>query len=194
MLRSFLLTFIPLFASVNALGILPVFISLTEKLTERAKRWVIYQSFITSLSIAIAFLFLGKVIFNFLGITVSDFMVAGGILLLVISLNDILAVEDKMRVPPETLGAVPLGMPLIVGPAVLTTSLILADAYGTFPTLISLILNITLSAIAFRFSSFIVKALGLTGTKIISKISNLLLAAIAVMLIRKGLLEIIPRF
>lgn len=194
MFRYCILTFIPLFASVNALGILPVFINLTDKLTETKKRRVIYQSFVTSLSIAIAFLFLGKVIFNFLGITVSDFMVAGGILLLVISLNDILVVEEKARVPVETLGAVPLGMPLIVGPAVLTTSLILSDAYGIFPTLVSLILNITLAAIAFRFSSFIVRALGLTGTKIVSKISNLLLAAIAVMLIRKGLLEIISRF
>ncbi len=191
MIRYCLLTFIPLFAAVNALGNLPIFISLTERLEKKAKRRVVYQSFFTSLSIAIVFLFLGKVIFDFLGITVSDFMVAGGILLLVISLRDILIGEEKAKVPLETLGAVPLGMPLIVGPAVLTTSLVLADVYGVLPTLFSLILNIILSAISFRFSDFIVRFIGLTGARVVSKISNLLLAAIAVMLIRKGFLEII---
>jgi|UniRef100_A0A7C3Z267 multiple antibiotic resistance protein len=191
MLRNCLLAFIPMFAAVNALGILPVFISLTENLSPKRRKGVIYQSFFTSLSVALIFLLLGKVIFHLFGITISDFMVAGGILLLVISLSEIIAPETKVKVSPETLGAVPLGMPLIVGPAVLTTSLIIVDAYGLFPTLISLITNIALSALAFHFSTFLVKIIGLTGTKIISKVSNLLLAAIAVMLIRKGIISII---
>lgn len=194
MLKNYILAFIPIFASVNALGILPLFISLTENLTKEARNRVIYQSFITSLSVALGFLLLGKAIFNFLGITIYDFMVAGGILLLAISLYEIITTEEKVKIPFETLGAVPLGMPLIVGPAVLTTSLIIVDAYGILPTLTSLILNIIFSSLAFRFSNLIVQFIGVTGTRIISKVSSLLLAAIAVMLIRKGIINIITSF
>ena len=84
------------------------------------------------------------------------------------------------------LGVVPLGTPLIAGPAVLTTSLILMDQFGVFPTLISVVGNILLAGVTFVFSGIIIRLISVMGSRALSKIASLLLAAIAVMMIRRG--------
>lgn len=191
MLRDILLAFIPVFVAVDAIGVLPIFISLTESLTAKEKRAIIYQSMITAVCLAVAFIFLGKAVFKLLNITVGDFMIAGGSLLFIIAIIDILSPGKRRRMPAKELGAVPLGTPLIVGPAVLTTSIIIIDEYGVLPTLISVLINVVLAGIIFMFSGFLIKILGQAGSRALSKIMGLLLAAIAVMMIRRGVLYII---
>ncbi|MGA2266243.1 MAG: MarC family protein, partial [Phycisphaerae bacterium] len=78
-MKSFLLTFVPIFVSVDAIGVLPIFMNLTEGLDKVQRRTVVLQSFLTALGVAIGFIFLGKAIFNLMGVTVQDFMVAGGV-------------------------------------------------------------------------------------------------------------------
>ena len=134
----------------------------------------------------------GPFILSTLTITVSDFMVAGGILLLVISLSDILTGEKRQRlVDPETVGAVPLGVPIITGPAVLTTSVLLASVHGMAVTAVALLINMGIAGAVFWFARPLRHFLGNAGTMILSKIASLFLASIAVMLIRKGLIDII---
>ena len=107
-----LLCFVPLFVAVDALGVLPIFISLTDTLTPSQQRRVQVQSLLTASAEGLVFLAVDPTILIALNITVPDFMVAGGILLLVISLNDLLTEEKKQRlIDPETLGTVPLGVP-----------------------------------------------------------------------------------
>ena len=119
-------------------------------------------------------------------------MVAGGILLLVISLSDLLTGEKRQRlVDPETLGAVPLGVPIITGPAVLTTSVLLSNAHGMSLTALALLVNLGIAGAIFWFAQPITNFLGNAGTMILSKIASLFLATIAVMLIRKGIIDII---
>ena len=191
-MKSFILAFIPIFVAVDALGTLPIFISLTEELEERKKRGIIYQSVLTAALVGISFIFIGKGIFALLGITVADFMVAGGILLLGMALMDLLTPEKtRKNIEPQTLGVVPLGTPLMVGPAVLTTILMLVDVYGLFPTLLALLTNILLAGLIFLTAEYILRMLGRTGIKAISRVTSILLAAIAVMLIRKGLSQLI---
>jgi len=184
--RNILLAFIPIFVAVDAVGVLPIFVSLTEGLNHKERITVILQSMITALCVAIGFVFLGKAVFKFLGITVGDFMIAGGAILFCISIIDIINPVKERRIPGKDLGAVPLGMPLIVGPAVLTTSLIVISEYGLLPTIISVIINVLLAGCIFSIGSLLIRLIGDAGTKALSKITSLLLAAIAVMLIRKG--------
>ena len=194
-MKVFLLCFVPLFVAVDALGVLPIFISLTDSLTPQQKRKVLIQSLLTASVVALVFLVVGPTILIALNITVSDFMVAGGILLLVISLSDLLTGEKRQRlVDPETLGAVPLGVPIITGPAVLTTSVLLANVHGMLFTSLALLTNIGIAGIIFWFAYPITRFLGNAGTMILSKIASLFLATIAVMLIRKGVIEIITTF
>jgi multiple antibiotic resistance protein len=187
-LRNILLSFIPLFVAVDAIGVLPIFVSLTEGLDKQQKNKIVVQSMITAFLLAVSFILVGKLVFKLLGITIGDFMVAGGALLFCIAIIDLMNPTKERRIPVKDLGAVPIGTPLIVGPAVLTTSLVIISEYGLLPTVIAVIGNILFAGLIFGGSYWLIKVLGEAGTKALSKIMSLLLAAIAVMLIRKGIL------
>jgi multiple antibiotic resistance protein len=187
MLKNVLLAFIPLFVAVDAIGVLPIFVSLTEGLEKNERTKVIIQSMITASGLAIGFILVGKIVFKLLGITMGDFMIAGGAILFCLAITDIINPVKKRRIPGKELGAVPIGTPLIVGPAVLTTSLVIISQYGLIPTMVSVITNILVAGLVFFLSSKLIGFLGEAGSKALSKITSLLLAAIAVMLIRKGL-------
>jgi len=190
-MKAFWLCFVPLFVAVDAVGMLPLFMTLTEGMDKTRLRTVIIQSVITAFTVSLVFLGFGPVLLKFIGITVPDFMISGGILLLAISLSDLLSGEKKQRqTDPESLGVVPIGVPLLSGPAVLTTCILLAEIHGRLLTAAAVITNITLAGLFFVFSDTLTRSMGKTGAKAVSKVASLLLAAIAVMLIRKGIMEI----
>lgn len=195
-MREFWLCFVPLFVAVDVVGVLPMYLSLTERLPKRLIPRVILQSVLTASIVASLFLFVGQAVFRLLGITVADFMVAGGTLLFVVAMSDLLSsrkLQREMELDVESVGAVPIGVPLIVGPAVLTTILILAEEYGRFPTVMAAVLNIMIAGLVLRSSRLITRLLGKAGTRTFSKIANLIMAAIAVMIVRKGLSTLIGR-
>ena len=187
MFRDILLSFIPIFVAVDAFGVLPIFVGLTDGLDNKEKNRVVVQSIWTASIVAVAFLLVGRLLFRFLGITIADFMIAGGAILFCIAITDIINPTQTKRMPSSDLGSVPLGIPLIVGPAVLTTSLVLEPQYGLGATIISILLNILIAAAVFRQSYRLITILGEAGAKALSKVMHLLLAAIAVMLIRHGI-------
>jgi multiple antibiotic resistance protein len=189
-MQQFWLCFVPLFVALDVIGVLPVYVSLTEGLSPAGRRSVLAQSILTAGVVALAFLIFGPVLLEFLGITVADFMIAGGSLLFAISLSDLLTGEKKRSEvdKEEALGAVPIGIPLLAGPALFTTSILLANAYGKWLTAAALAANLLLAAGVFVAANSITRWLGRNGTRTLSKIASLLLAAIAVMLVRKGVL------
>lgn len=191
MLKNILMSFVPIFVAVDAIGILPVFASLTEGFAKKERLSIVIQSVITASFVAVGFIFLGKAIFRYLGITAGDFMIAGGSVMFCLAIIDIANPLKKRRIPGKELGAVPIGTPLIAGPAVLTISLIIMPQYGVSATLISVLANIILAGIVFSFVDVLTRLLGEAGSKTLSKITSLLLAAISVMMIRKGLSEFI---
>jgi multiple antibiotic resistance protein len=192
-MKNILLAFVPIFFAVDAIGVLPIFIALTHGLRKKEKARILLQSMVTTLALAMGFIFLGKGIFRFLGITIGDFMIAGGSILFCIAILDILQPGRKHNTSLKELGAVPLGTPLIVGPAVLTTCLVMIGEYGTYPTLIAVFLNVLLAGTIFGLSGYLILVLGEAGSKALSKITSLFLAAIAVMLVRKGLVFYLVR-
>lgn len=190
MLNEILLTFIPMFFTVDPIGILPVFASLTHGMTQKEKHKIITQSLVTASLVAVGFIFLGKAIFHFLGITMGDFMVAGGIILFCLAMVDLTFQGTTRRQVPAELGAVPIGTPLIVGPAVLTISLMLMSVHGIGITLIALFFNIAIVGVVFFFCDTLMSFLGPSGSRALSKVMMLLLAAIGVMMVRRGIVEI----
>lgn len=187
-LKIFLLSFIPLFVAIDVLGIVPLFISLTSEMKYQAKKKLITQATLTALLVSIIFLFGGKMVFNYIGITENDFRVGGGIVLLVLAVNELLFATEKVRAPDPTIGIVPIGIPLIIGPAALTTLLILVDAYGYMPAVVSLLVNLILVWLVFRNSELLNRIIGKAGLKAFSKVAALFMAAIAIMMIRVGLI------
>jgi multiple antibiotic resistance protein len=189
MTTKFLLCFVPLFVAVDAIGLLPMFMSLTEDVDKSQVRRIVLQSVATAMAVSLAFVAIGELLLRLLGITVADFMIAGGTLLFGISLSDLLTLEKQHgRIDAESLGAVPVGVPLIVGPAVLTTTILLVHQQGAVVTSGALIVNILLSGVVLWFSDSFLKVLGKVGAKTISKLANILLAAIGVMMVRKGIM------
>ena len=188
-MADFWLCFFPMFVAVDAVGILPLFMHLTEGVDRQAVRKIIVQSMITALVVALVFLALGRWIFQYLGITVADFLIAGGVLLFTISVIDVITVEKRIaQVDADGLGVVPIGVPLIVGPAVLTTIFVLVGEYGIMPTVAATVANIVIAGGVFWLAAPIHRILGRSGSRALSKLAGILLAAIAVMMVRKGIL------
>ncbi len=186
MIEKFFLAFIPVFVAIDPIGLVAIFMGLgTSASRERRKRQAFLGIF-TALCVAVGFIFLGKIIFSALGITVADFQVAGGLILLGLAGRELLGLGPQDRGGGDEFGVVPLGMPLIAGPALLTALLILVDTVGLVFTLVSLLVNLGLVAIAFCNADQFTRWMGRQGLRGVSKIVALLLAAIAVSLIRRG--------
>lgn len=183
-----LLALVPILVAIDPIGLVPMFLGLTQGMPTRERRAVAGAATLTAAAVAVIFLFLGKFIFKLLGIGVADFQVAGGLILFLLASGDIVSAERQGIAPDSRsdIGIVPLGLPLIAGPAMLTTLLIMVDTVGAGATLIALALNMALVALALIYSEYLARGIGLRGLKAIHKIVALLLAAIAVNMVRRG--------
>src|ERR1700747_2636209 len=186
MVHKFFVAFIPIFVAIDAIGLVAMFLGLAGDTPREQRQREGLIAVFTALCISVGFIFLGKIIFRALGITVADFQVAGGLILLGIAVRDLLDLGGRDRSAGTSFGIVPLGMPLIAGPALLTALLILVDTVGIVFTLVSLLVNLALVALAFWNADRFGRWMGMQGLRGISKIVALLLAAIAVSLIRRG--------
>jgi multiple antibiotic resistance protein len=185
-IQKFLLAFIPVFVAIDPIGLVAIFMGLGTSSSQEHRRHQAFLGLLTGLLVAVGFIFLGKGIFSALGITVADFQVAGGLILLALAVRELVGYGRADRDTDNEFGVVPLGMPLIAGPALLTALLILIDSVGLVFTLVSLIVNLAIVALALCNAERFARLMGRQGLRGISKIIALLLAAIAISLIRRG--------
>ena len=186
-LETFLTAFIPLFVALDPIGLVPIYLGMAQGVPRERRNVVANEAAVTALLIAVGFLFLGNLVFHALGITVNDFRIAGGLILFGLAAQDILASDRRDADARTDFGVVPLGMPLIAGPAMLTALLTLDSLTGRAVTLVALLANLLLVLVALRSAAFFERVLGLRAMRAVSKIVALLLAAIAVNLVRLGL-------
>ncbi len=191
---NLLLAFIPLFVATDIIGTAPVFMGYTHDVSNYQRKQLIFQAVVTAFVVAVVFLISGKAILRFLGISINDFRIAGGLVLLVLSVHDIISSSEARRTPGEHIGIVPLGIPLIMGPAALATILILADRHGYLITVVSLLLNFIIILLVLINAKWIMKAIGSGGAKAFAKIASLLLAAYAIMMVREGIISVIENY
>ena len=185
-MESFLLCFIPLFVALDPPGVMPMFLGLTQGLSPQERSRVLRHSMVTAFVVSILFLFGGQAVFKVLGISLADFQIAGGLILVVFAIRDLLQTGREVLVLDSTVGVVPIGIPLIVGPAALTTLLMLSREFSVTIVLLSLVTNLVLNFILFNRAPWVEKIIGIAGMRAFSKIVALFLAAIAVMFVRMG--------
>lgn len=187
-LTKFLQAFIPLFVAIDPIGLAAIFLGLGQNIAAERRQQIADQAVWTGGLVALGFLLLGKSIFAALGISVGDFQIAGGLILFILAAKDLVQSAAEPEKLPEDFGVVPLGMPLIAGPASITTLLVLAQnqAIGLVVTLVALAVNLFLVVLALHYSEWLGRKVGATGMRAISKIIAMLLAAIAVSMIRQG--------
>ncbi len=186
MIHKFFVAFIPIFVAIDPIGLVAMFMGLAGNASREHRQREGFIGIFTALCVSVGFVFLGKIIFTALGITVADFQVAGGLILLGLAGRELLNISPADREATNDFGVVPLGMPLIAGPALLTALLILVDTVGLIFTLFSMVVNLALVAVAFWNADLVARWMGRQGLRGVSKIVALLLAAIAVSLIRRG--------
>ena len=194
LLRDFGLTFVPLFVAMDSISTVPILLSLTHNLADKKRSSVIRSALVTALGLGLVFIVVGKGIFLFLGITVNDFLVAGGLILFLLAAKELVVgkmFEAQATAGEDVIAVVPLATPLVVGPAVLTTLLILTDQYNIFMVTFSFIVNLLISWLLFAQANRLVRILGNGGVLALSKIFALLLAAIAVSMIHRGIVAFV---
>jgi multiple antibiotic resistance protein len=185
------LAFIPLFVAFDAIGLVPVFWGMAHSLSKERRRQAVIDAVLTAFFVSIGFLLVSRSVFSILGLQIADIMIAGGAILIVLCLRDLLLPEEKLPSVSGSLGVVPLGVPLLAGPAVLATMLLVRDQFGWSITLVALAMNMVIVWLILGLAESMHRWLRPEGALVISKIFSLILTAYGVMLIRRGLVAIV---
>jgi multiple antibiotic resistance protein len=185
--QAFVLTFVPLFIVIDTMGNLPIVLTLSEGMTTQKRNNMIHLAMLTATVVSLLFLFFGRFILSVMNISVGSLTIAGGIILLILSIRYLISGRVIESQREEMVAIVPIGTPLVVGPATITTLLLLTIDYSLGIILLSLAINLFISWVVFLLGNRISGFLGKGGLKAISQVFNLLLAAIAVSMVIHGL-------
>jgi multiple antibiotic resistance protein len=179
---------ISLFAVINPIGTIPLFASMTQKMPKVERDRVLKTTVITASALLMIFAVAGTQILSIFGITISSFMIAGGILLFVVSIE--LLTHGGWRfggtVSDES-GVVPLAFPLLAGPGAITTVILSFQTSGLIVTILSIAIVMGITFVVFFLTGKIYSILGRRGSLIITRIFAVLIAAIAVQYVVDGL-------
>jgi multiple antibiotic resistance protein len=192
--NQFLHSLVPIFVAIDAVGTLPIIISISEQMTKDERTRTVNLAMVTASSMGLGFLLVGKYLLSFLSISVGHFAIAGGLVLLGLSMRDLVA-GKLMDLPlkEEMVAIVPIGTPLTVGPATLTTVLLLSGQYHLYIVVTAFVINLVGAWLIFRQANLVIGFLGHGGVRATSKVASLLLAAIAVRMVIKGLTIAFPQ-
>ena len=186
---AFLQTILILFVILDPLGNAPIFYSLTIMLSEKERRSIIRMSVIVATLILLTFSVGGAIILNFFNITVDDFRIAGGTILFIIAVKGILGKVEAESVEREAVAIVPMATPLLAGPGSITTVIYIAQAYGIHYSILSIIINTIVAYLLLVNGDRLLAILGRNGSIALARIMAMILAAIAVSMIREGIMH-----
>ncbi len=170
-----------LFAVIDVIGSIPVIIALKQKVGEVNA----LKASLVSMGIMVGFLFLGTSILDIIGIQISDFAIAGSILIFIVAFEMVLGIRISRDEMPSTATVVPLAFPLIAGTGTLTTLLSIRAEYSLLSILIAIVLNIIIVYVVLKKMNLIEKLLGAGGISIMKKVFGIVLLALAIKLFRK---------
>lgn len=176
-----------LFIIVDPLGNIPIFLGLTQNMNDSQRKKIFNTAILVSFILLLLFSFAGQEIFNIFGISIFSFEIAGGILLLIIAIRILISGNlHEKEGTPENIGAVPIAMPLLVGPGAITTTILNFQNFDIWVTILSVFIVLTLTWVILRFINRIYRILGKTGSIIIARVMSLLIATIAIQYIIIG--------
>ena len=196
----FILCFSSLFALINPIGLVPIFLSITDNYNRKERDIIAIKAVIFSFFILIVFSFIGEFIFSFYNITVDGFRIAGGILLFKISLDMLESKRSRTRTTPveqkeaeqkDEIAYSPLGIPLIAGPGAIASIMILSSETNNYIDKITLLISLSLvlfmTFFIFKISKILSKNFGKSGLRIMQRIMGLILMTISIEFILKGI-------
>jgi multiple antibiotic resistance protein len=184
---------VSLFVVVNPIGKVPLLITLTEKMEKQNKKLVSKNAIITTAVLLTIFAVAGIQLLSIFGISIFSFMVAGGVLLFIISIEFL--THGEWRYGSSSMsgdsGIVPLAFPLLAGPGAITTVIISLQTYGWLVSIISIVFVVVITYVVFHLENPILKILGRRGSIVTTRVFAIFLAAIAVQYIVEGLRQLL---
>jgi multiple antibiotic resistance protein len=195
-----------LFAIVDPVGVIPIFLLATRGFAREQQHRAAWISALTVWLVLVLFTVLGDPLLKFFGIRIEAFSVAGGLLLLMLALSMLQAHVSPLKQTPDeameaeekkAVGAVPLGVPLLAGPGAITHVIVAAgQAPGDILHQAALLIPVSLVAlsvwISFRAAPAIARRLGKTGIHVVTRLMGLIIAAISIEMIARGLAGLFP--
>ena len=204
LIRFFIIAFTSLFALVNPIGFSPMFISLVDDMPSEQKKQIALKGVLTAGLTLTTFLFIGEFIFQFFGITIEAFKIAGGILFMRSSFNLIEVKKSRTRTTPSEeenamnkndIAYTPIGIPLIAGPGSITSIMVLSTSNPDIKYKLCLftviLLTMLITLLILRMSSKITQKIGTSGLRIIQRMMGIILLTISVQFIIDGVETII---
>ncbi len=185
--------FVPLFVAMDPVGAVPLVVAWMVEMPPVERSRQLRDALMTAVAVGLVFLVAGNWLLDILGVRVSDFLIAGGLVLLVLAIADLVSEgfhEARGMASRRDFGVVPIGTPLLAGPATLTTLLVQMDRYGAVATVVALLVCLLIAWGLFRRASDLTRLFGRNGLRAASKVVSLLLAAIAIKYIREGLVAV----
>lgn len=188
MFEELIRAFLSIFIIMDVIGILPIFSTMSQCVDHKHRLQCAHKSVLVAGGVLFIFLLFGMRLFSYFGITLENFMVAGGILLLLIGIKIVLGINwHEARCSKYGFAAVPIGTPLLAGPGTITTVILLSSTYGYLVTFIAAVLNLLVCWVVLHNSEYLYKFLGHQGSDIVSRIMGLIIAAMAVGFISEGI-------
>jgi multiple antibiotic resistance protein len=201
-----LLSLSAVFFVVDPMGVVPVFVAMTQGDSEEKRARMARRAALTAFVILTLFAVAGTVIFRMLGVTLGAFKVAGGILLLLTSIEMLRAQQVRTRIIPEEeregaekddVAIFPLAIPLLAGPGAIATVTALMGRAGRklfmLPVVVSIAITCVASYAMLRAATRISHLLGVTGLNVMNRVIGLIIGAIAVQFVFDGLRDTFPR-
>ncbi len=186
--NGLLVSTLMLFIVLDPIGNSPYFYILTRNYSSEARRKIISMSVSVAAFIMLFFAVLGDIIFELLDVTVDDFRIAAGIILLIYFIAILLEIDlGPKQVSEENIAVVPLAMPLLAGPAAISTVIYIKYVWGLEYALISTVVNLLLAYPILLAGNILAKYMGKNGSLVFEKLMAMIMAAFAVSMIREGL-------
>jgi len=206
LLAFFITAFVSLFVTLDAVGNIPVFLSITPHNSEAERAAMVTRASLAVFAVLVLFAAFGNFIFKFFGVTIEAFRIVAGLLLLKIAFDMMEARPARVRHTPEEdaegakredVAIIPLAIPLLSGPGTISSVIALTGQAAKFPKvlpafallLLAIALNALIAFIALRSATPITRLLKETGMRIFTRVMGLILAAIAVQFVLTGVKE-----
>jgi multiple antibiotic resistance protein len=188
-LVDLLRSIIALFVVIDPIGSVPVFLALTQKMERTQKTSVTKTAIITAAGLLFVFAIAGTQILSIFSITISSFMMAGGVLLFIVAIELLTHGEWKFAAAggQGESGIVPLAFPLLAGPGAITAVMISFQTAGLLVSALSIIIVIGITYIVLRYVDTLYRILGRRGSIIVTRVFAVLIAAIAVQFVVDGI-------
>jgi len=183
--------FIALFVVMDPAGNVPIFIAVTRAMDKEARKKELNHAVVVATLLLLLFAFLGKFVLDVLNISLDSFMVAGGILLLLVSFDLLREHKYVVKEAGRGIGAVPIGTPLLAGPGAITTVMVIIQSWGPFVALFAILSAIIATKLILGQSERIYRVMGTEGSEVLSRVMGILVAAIAIQFIRDGIVGMI---